>query len=357
MELSKIMIGGMRFADREAAVATIRAAIDAGFNYIDTSPCYCRKSEEENSEAWVGVAVNYLDYRDRVFVSTKCSPGDGGYELGDFNPAGGFGVRSSQQLKQVFNQSLTRLNMDKVDFYHLWTTHTHEQFVEAMKSGGWYDGVMEMSEQWGHLGLTTHADPETIISFLETGKFETVTIPLNLINRTRESLIEYCRKEGIKLIAMNPFAGGFLAQIPELKELALRYLMTFDNVHPLIGFSNVEEVEYARWIQDTMNDWDMPVDDMIKRSRELLKADEGTCTSCGYCLPCPNNINVGASLSYYNIYKYMGQESAKDAFQQKQWENGLRLDNCTYCGLCASRCPNHLPLMDIIKDAKSIMYK
>ena len=356
MELSKIVIGGMRFADRKTAVATIRAAIDAGFNYLDTSPCYCRESEEENSESWVGTAVNTSDYRDRIFISTKCSPGDGGYGLGDFNPAGGFGVRSSQQLKQVFNQSLTRLNMDRVDFYHLWTTHTLEQLEEAMKPGGWYDGVMEMSEKWDHLGITTHAGPETIIAFLETGKFETVTIPLNIINRTRESLIEYCSAKGVKVIAMNPFSGGFLAQISELKELALRYLMTFENVHPLIGFSNVKEVEYAKWIQDTMKDWTMPVDEMIKRARELLKTDENTCTSCGYCQPCPNNINVGASLSYYNIYKYMHQKSAKDAFKQKQWEDGLRLDKCTYCGLCASRCPNHLPLMDIIKDANDIMY-
>ena len=356
MELSKICIGGMRFPDRPTAVATIRAAIDAGFNYIDTSPCYCRGGEEENSESWVGSAVNDPVYRDRVFVSTKCSPGDGGYNLGEFNPAGGFGVRTSQQLKQVFNQSLRRLGLDRVDFYHLWTTHTREQFEEAMKPDGWYDGVMELGDKWDHLGITTHAEPGIIMEFLDSGLFETVTIPLNIINRTRENLIEFCGDKGIKVIAMNPFAGGFLAQIPELKELALRYLMTFENVHPLIGFSNVEEVEYAKWIQDTMDEWNMPVSDMIKRARELLNTDSATCTSCGYCLPCPNNINVGASLSYYNIYKYMHQESAKDAFRQKQWEDGLRLDKCCYCGLCASRCPNNLPLMDIIKDANDIMY-
>jgi predicted aldo/keto reductase-like oxidoreductase len=356
MELSKIIIGGMRFSDRENAVKTIHAAIDAGFNYIDTSPCYCRKDEKENSESWIGTALESSDYRSRVMVSAKCSPGDGGYNLGEFNPEVGFGVRSSQQLKQVFNQSLTRLNMDTVDYYHLWTTHTIEQLEEAMKPNGWYDGVMEMSDKWDHLGVTTHAAPDTILAFLKTGKFETVTIPLNIINRTRETILDYCRENHIKVIAMNPFAGGFLAQIDELKELALRYLMSMENVYPLIGFSSPEEVKYAEWIQETMSEWTMSEKDMIKRSRELLKTDENTCTSCGYCQPCPNNINVGASLSYYNIYKYMHQDSAKDAFQEKQWEDGLRLDKCTYCGLCASRCPNNLPLMDIIKDANNIMY-
>jgi len=56
--MSKIMIGAMRFSDRENARQTIHAAIDAGFNYIDTSPCYCYKSATENSESWVGDAVN-----------------------------------------------------------------------------------------------------------------------------------------------------------------------------------------------------------------------------------------------------------------------------------------------------------
>lgn len=53
MQMSKIIIGAMRFRDRFTAVSTIRAAIDTGFNYIDTSPTYCYKDENENSESWL----------------------------------------------------------------------------------------------------------------------------------------------------------------------------------------------------------------------------------------------------------------------------------------------------------------
>jgi len=59
---------------------------------------------------------------------------------------------------------------------------------------------------------------------------------------------------------MNPLAGGFLAARDDLKELALRYLMLLDNVHVLIGYSSVEEVQYARWIQDTMPEFSMTTD-------------------------------------------------------------------------------------------------
>ena len=356
MKLSKIIIGAMRFKDRLSAAETIHAAIDAGFNYLDTSPCYCYKDETENSESWVGAAVNQKDYRSRVMVSAKCSPGNGGMELGDFMPDTGFGVRSEAQLRQMFNQSLNRQKLDSFDYYHLWTTHTKEQLEEALKPGGWYDGVKSMSGKWKHLGITTHADTNTILHFLKTGLFETVTIPLNVVNRTRMGVLDYCSKNNIAVIAMNPLAGGFLASHDRLKELSLRYLMSLSNVHLLIGFSSVEEVEYAKWILDTTANYTKSTAEIIAEVDTIINTTEPRCTACGYCAPCPQGINVGASLSYYNLYKYAGMESAKAAFQEKQWEDGLRLDKCVSCGVCSSRCPNALPLTEIIPDAQKMMY-
>ncbi|HDZ19787.1 hypothetical protein LCGC14_0016330 [marine sediment metagenome] len=356
MDMSKIVIGAMRLDDRESAVATMRAAIDAGFNYIDTSPCYCRKDEKENSETWVGEAVNHPDYRDRVMISTKCTPGNGGLEIGDFQPEGGFGVRSVDQVSQMFDQSLTRLGLDRVDYYHLWTTHTAEQFAEARKPGGWFDGVAANKDKWDHLGVTTHGDPDTIIEFLESGKFETVTMPLNVINTTRLRVVDYCRENCIKVIAMNPLAGGFLVAREDLKELALRYLMLLEGVHVLIGFTFPEHVAYAKWIEETMGQFDLTAEQILQRVNEMMDTAEPRCTACGYCLPCPEQITVGAALSYYNAYKYLHMDEAKEAFNAKQWEDGLRLDKCTYCGLCESRCPNQLPVGDIIRKAQEALY-
>ena len=357
MELSKILIGAMRFRDRKSAVEIIRYAIDCGFNYIDTSPCYCYKSESENSEAWVGEAVNHPGYRDRVMVSTKCSAGDGGLGLGQFNPKAGFGVRSREQLRQVFNQSLRRLHLPSIDYYHLWTTHTHEQFDAAMKQGSWYDGVMEQKHLWKRLGITTHGDAQTIISFLETGKFSTVTLPFNIINTTRSAVVDYCEKMSMPVMVMNPLAGGFLAAHARLKELALRFLLTFPNVHILIGFSTVDEVKYAKKMLDTAHTYHRTRRQITAEADTLINANEPRCTACGYCAPCPNAINLGACLSYYNIYRYMTIAQAKKSFLENQWNDTLRLDRCVSCGLCEQRCPNQLPLKRIIKEAKDLLYK
>lgn len=346
----------MRFKNRQTAIQTVRAAVDAGFNYIDLSPCYCYHSEDENSERWVGEAINYKDYRQRVLVSAKCSPGNGGWGLGEYQKSKGFNVRTKQQLDEVFAQSLQRVEIDYFDYYHMWTTHTAEQLKEALKPGGWYDGVKARRNQWHKLGITTHADSRTIIRFLESGKFSTVTLPLNVINTTRLEVVEYCRKHDITVIAMNPLAGGFLATDERLKEYALRYLMALSGVHVLIGFSNPEEVAYAKWISDTTASYELTAKEIKKEVSNMLASEEPRCTACGYCQPCPEGINVGACLSYYNVYKYMEMAEAKNAFIEKQWEEGLRLDRCKSCGVCEARCPNRLKVTSIIEDAKVLLY-
>lgn len=356
MEHSRIVIGGMRFTDERSAADVIRKAVDCGFNYIDSSPLYCRKGDApEGSEEWTGKALRDPAYRNRIMVSTKCSPGDGGLGLGEFRPELGFGVRSKEQLLQVFDQSLRRMQLDRFDWYHLWTTHTMEQIHEAMKPGGWMDGVMACRGKWSHLGLTSHADSGLLIEFLKLYPFESLTIPLNVINTTRLKAVKHCNSIGIPVIAMNPFAGGLLASHEKLKELSLRYLMRLD-VHPLIGFSRIEEVEYAKWIEDTMEEYPLDAEGILREVDSLIDTSEQRCTACGYCTPCPRDINVGAALSYYNLYKYVKMDSAREAFQQKQWDSGLNLSNCAQCGICESRCPNKLPVMSIIRDARNLMY-
>jgi predicted aldo/keto reductase-like oxidoreductase len=355
MEFSRICIGGMRFSNRQSAAEVIKCAVDSGFNYIDVGPCYCYQSEEENSETWIGDAVNTFNLRNKIMLSAKCAVGNGGMGMGEFRPESGFGAEKKEQFIYMFNQSLKRMNVDFFDWYHLWAAHTEEQLEACMKPGGWLEGAMELKDKWKHLGVTTHGENDLIMKFADTGKFEAVTLPLNLINTTRLRGVEYCLKKGITVIAMNPFAGGFLTEDEKLKEYALRYLL-LKGVHPLVGFSSKEEVEYAKNILDTMDSFKLTAEEILEEVNDMLQCNEPRCTACGYCSPCPQNINIGASLSYYNLFKYMNMDSAKKAFIEKQWEEGLQLNKCVKCGLCEKRCPNGLKVVSIIEDAVDILY-
>jgi predicted aldo/keto reductase-like oxidoreductase len=248
------------------------------------------------------------------------------------------------------------MKLSEVDYYHLWTTHTREQFNAAMKPGSWYDGVMERKGQWKHLGITSHGDSESVISFLKSGTFEAVTIPFNVINTTRAAVVDYCEGKNIPVFAMNPLAGGFLAAHAGLKELALRFLLTFPHIRVLIGFTSVDEVKYAKRILDEKPGRPEDRERIRAKVDALIGADGPRCTACGYCAPCPQSINLGSCLSFYNVYRYMQVKQAKKTFLQNQWNDTLRLDRCTSCGLCRQRCPNRLPLEAVIKDAKELLY-
>jgi Fe-S oxidoreductase len=47
---------------------------------------------------------------------------------------------------------------------------------------------------------------------------------------------------------------------------------------------------------------------------------------------------------------------AKKSFLQNQWNDTLKLDRCSACGLCEKRCPNQLPLKKIIAEARQLLY-
>jgi uncharacterized protein len=148
-----------------------------------------------------------------------------------------------------------------------------------------------------------------------------------------------------------------LAAHAGLKELAFRFLLTYAHIRILVGFTSVAEVKYAEKMLDKAHAGPGDREKIRAKVDALIGAGGPRCTSCGYCAPCPQSINLGACLSYYNIYRYMNIAQAKKQFLQNQWNDTLRLDRCTSCGDCKQRCPNRLPLETIIKEAREMLYK
>jgi len=63
------------------------------------------------------------------------------------------------------------------------------------------------------------------------------------------------------------------------------------------------------------------------------------CTRCGYCMPCPNGINIPFNFELYNdavVY-----EDVKEApFRYKRFmAEGERASACTACRACEGKCP------------------
>jgi len=156
--LATMSIGCMRWEGREQAAQAICECVANDVLYLDTSPMYCFRTEEENSERWVGHAIKENKLRDKVILSTKCSPGNGGNGIGEFNQANGFSIQTADQFRSTFEQSLNRLQTDKLDCYQMWTVSTDEVYESAFKKCGWLEGAMKAKDE----GLFKHLEsPDT----------------------------------------------------------------------------------------------------------------------------------------------------------------------------------------------------
>jgi predicted aldo/keto reductase-like oxidoreductase len=363
--LASLSLGCMRFPTREATVEVIAACREQDVRYLDTSPGYCYQSDADNSETWVGAAIQ--GQREQFILSAKCSTSNGGDSVGEYDPAHGFSITTADQVRRQIEQSLRRLQVDTLDFYQLWSIHAPATFDEALKPGGWLEGVLKAKDEglFRHLGITGHADAAEITRWIDTGCFEMITVPFHIMDTSRLEGIRYAREKGVAVIAMNPLVGGLLgspstalaAELADLgvtsaTDMALRFVASFPGVSALSGMrspqevhANAEAVSALAWTEEACRE-------AQHRFEALLGKADHVCTACGYCMPCPQDLNIPEILKLRNYYLLLQLDSAARTFVEryKWWGNSFKADRCLACGACESRCPNGLPISTLMGD-------
>ena len=359
-KLALLSVGCMRFDGREQAREVIRHCAEHGAIYLDTSPMYCYRNDKENTETWTGAAIKGI--REKFILSAKCSPGNGGDGIGDFDKPRGFSAQSADQVRQMIDQSLERLQVDYFDIYQLWTVSDMPVYKSAFKKGGWMEGVMKAKQEglFKHLGMTTHAGNDFIKMVVDEGIFETVTAPFHMMDNSRLEGLQYAMSKNVAPVAMNPLAGGTLADasrrtaakladknIESSVELAIRYINAY-GITALAGMSNLEQ---AKLNTDIMKKPVLSVaqaESLRARYLQMVDAAQFKCTACGYCMPCPEHIDVPGIFKVWNQVNVLGlaDESENLRLALAQYEN------CTKCGACEGKCPNQLEIikmLDIMK--------
>ena len=352
--LGLLSVGCMRFDGREQAKELIPVCAESGAVYLDTSPMYSFKSEQENNETWVGGAIKGI--RDKVILSAKCSPGNGGDGIGEYDKKLGFSVQTADQARAVIEQSLKRLEVDRFDVYQLWTVSDMHIYKSAFKKGGWLEGVMKAKEEglFKHLGMTTHAGSDFIKMVADEGIFEMITAPFHILDNSRLDGLLYAMQKNIAAIAMNPLAGGMLADadrqtaaklsdkdISSSIDLALRYINAY-GITALAGMSNLKQ---AQLNLEIMNKPVLSIEQaeaLRARFLKLIDAAQFKCTSCGYCMPCPQDIDIPELFKAWNQVKVLGLAEAADKLEE------LKSDKCTKCGECEKKCPNQLKIIEML---------
>jgi len=329
--------------DDEEGARIVRRAAELGINYFETSEGYCGGRSE------IKVGLGLAGRRSNVYISTKSAMRPG---------------TTADDIKRRVEASLNRLKTDYVDFYQVWDYRTPD-YETVVKKGGALDTLEDLKAQGiiHHIGVTSHESNEEITRLLNTERFESVTLSYHLLKRVHEPLIEYAASLGIGVVIMTPLAGGLLAtpsdvitelmpgQYASTAAAALSFVMSNPFVSTVpSGMRRVEEVEenaraWAEFRQLTPDERAL-----LMQSLEQYQAlGKQFCTQCGYCMPCPNGIDIPRLFRIRNMYKVFGlRDWAIRAY--RKIEPSALPENCTECGQCETKCPNSIPIMAQLKE-------
>ncbi len=343
----QVSIGAMRFPeDTDQAVALIRHAIDSGTVYIDTSRGY------GDSEIKLGKALKD-GYREKVILSTKWSPWITKIEETD--------DASADCMRKRIEESMTRLDVDYLDFYQVWNIDSREHYDQAVAKGGMVDGIRKAMDDGivGHTGFTTHDSVANLLTYIDEAEWcEIILFTYNMLNNTYAPAIDAAHRKGIGTVIMNPVGGGMLtkpsavlaelaqaAGSTSLPDLAIRYILSNPSVDTIIsGFSKPSDVTETLASSGSR----LFSEEMMLMLRDkldgILHGCQAFCTGCKYCLPCPQGIDIPGVMYGVGQDRFWGfEEHARTHFAQM---NTPGPEACTACGACEEKCTQHLKISE-----------
>jgi len=344
--------------DMEQVNKMVDLYMDAGFNCFDTAFVY----HEGVGEAAFRESVVKRYPRDSFKVSTKLPL---------------FVINEESQLEPLFAQQLENCGVDYFDYYML---HNVSGFTEnAWKNVDLYSFIQKKKEEGyiKHIGISTHGNAEFLEEILfEHPELEFVLLQINYLDWDDEGIEsrkcwEVARKYNKKVMIMEPYKGGFLADVPQEAEKlmkdynpdrsvvswAMRFVANIDDVCVVYtGASNFEQLESN--IEefknaDPLNDEELAILDEVS---EIINSNITVdCTKCRYCVDsCTEEIDIAKIFDLYNKHKLL----EKDDWTQfgNAYLNYSKLDgvgiasDCIECENCIEECPQQINIPEVLKD-------
>ena len=346
-KISLLGFGGMRFKninDHDECIRLMISAAKGGINYFDTAPGYSDgKSEIVFGKAFAEMRKQGLPYycASKTFASTE------------------------NAIRTEIEAQFKRLNISTIDFYHIWSITSLENW-ENRKKDGVLNAFRKLKEEGliKHICISSHLIKDEIKELLMEGVFEGVLFGYCAYNfRARQEAFDAIRKTNIGAVVMNPLGGGIIPEHGELFKFiqrenesivtsALRVLWDHSDItSTLVGFDTMEHLEEAL---TAMEGYKPRTDAEL---REIIaKADssfEGICTGCAYCDDCPAGVPIPKYMDAYN-HKLLNKNSQDPIGDRLKWHWSLKKEDaakCTECGQCEKACTQHI---DIIKRLKEI---
>ncbi|MBR2315843.1 MAG: 4Fe-4S dicluster domain-containing protein, partial [Clostridia bacterium] len=179
-------------------------------------------------------------------------------------------------------------------------------------------------------------------------------------------------EKGIPVMIMEPLRGGRLVNnLPaEAKQIfsehsvqytpaqwAFRWLYNQPEVSVvLLGMNSDEMVEdnIRTASQTEIGELTAEDEEMLKKVVKAINAKmKVPCTGCGYCMPCPQKVNISGTFSAYNRRFANGRLAGlKDYVKCTVSKEYAPASECIGCGKCEKHCPQSIEIRKQLKEAE-----
>ncbi|MDW7650578.1 MAG: aldo/keto reductase [Bacillota bacterium] len=360
-KVSILGYGCMRFPRKagriyeERAEKQVISAIEQGVNYFDTAYIY------PGSESALG-NILAKGYRDKVMIATKMPP---------------IMIHSRQDMDAMLDTQLKRLQTTHIDYYLLHAMSGMDGWRRLKQLG--IEEFLHRAKQAGkinRIGFSYHGDTLQFKEIIDDYPWDSCMIQYNYMDEYAQAGKEglrYAAAKGLGVAVMEPLRGGLLARaMPPVvqavfeqaevqrtpAEWALRWIWNHPEVSVVLSGMNEEcQIEENIRVAKSAYPQSLSPDELrsVNDAKELLQHKlKVVCSGCGYCMPCPEGVNIPMCFSYYNdkhIYEHISpQFSYLGMLAGMDGGTPSYASLCRDCGKCEKHCPQRLPIRQHLKE-------
>ena len=142
-------------------------------------------------------------------------------------------------------------------------------------------------------------------------------------------------------------------------EWALQWVWSHPEVSFLLsGMSTMQHVEENLEYADRSRPGLLTADELalVARVRDLYRElSPIPCTSCRYCMPCPQGVAIPEVFGLYNDAHMYEQPRSRSSSSTRVLDENERADQCTACGECVEKCPQGIAIPEWLEKAQSFL--
>lgn len=343
--------------DVEQVKQMVDRFLERGFTYFDTAWMYCGFQSENATKT----ALVDRHPRDSYTLATKLHAGY---------------IDSLEDRDRIFNEQLKKTGVTYFDYYLI---HGIEASMlpkyEKLDCFRWLLSK-KAAGLVRHAGFSFHGSAQLLDEILtKHPEMEFVQLQINYLDWESEWVqSRRCYEVAVKhkkpVIVMEPVKGGTLAKLPAKAEAAMkahapelsipswaiRFAASQEGVAMVLsGMSTPEQLEDNLSYMKDFVPLTPAEEQIVKAAADAINETIAVpCTGCSYCTDgCPMRINIPKYFSLYNADLQEVEEKGwtpQGEYYDRLTQSFGKASDCVACGQCEGVCPQHLPIIEHLKE-------